>query len=482
MFSYNFFYFRFVHDKGVLTHSHPGQPNPAHQRTTPSPAHQNPATSSLTHGHALLPSPAHHHPVHQPLCSPNVEILPVVGGAPITVVAPITAHKTRMPLDELSMTTVHHPIIQEDRKSCIVPIKPKVKKEAWQVSITVKEGRPKSSTSGEVAKTDQSQRLSIPQISTGSFVPVSSPTHTSLASIPSCTSSMPTNAGSYPQSVTHFSHPSTPTTIIDTSMEEPTDLTRRPEPTAAQPYSRQALTSPSSGGPNNSSNEQSPIVARKSKAFEVSALDYSSKDRKSASVSTKLVEQEKDAVSGAQGNSERNAPVKSARQARIERKRSLEEKEEAIKKEPNDSKPVVTRNGKKQKVDDTDSGANNEHNHSDNQPDGNTDNKNQFKKNASKTNSGANFQDQEESRKGNKKIESRQEQLERKKRAAQIAAKTAADQPPSRSKRLQRPSVSPEPEPEDEEEEILDEPEPEPELPQFETRTSSGRRKVNIIF
>ncbi|MCP3668107.1 MAG: hypothetical protein GY696_37390, partial [Gammaproteobacteria bacterium] len=216
-----------------------------------------------------------------------------------------------------------------------MPIKPKVKKEAWQVSITVKEGRPKSSTSGEVAKTDQSQRLSIPQIGAGSFVHVSSPTLTSLSSIPSCTSSMPTNAGSYPQSVTHFSHPSTPTTVIDTSMEEPTDLTRRPEPTTAQPYSRQA---PSSGGPNNSSNDQSPIVARKSKASEVSALDYSSKDSKSPNVSTKPVEQEKDAVSGAQGNSERNAPVKSARQARIERKRSLEEKEEAIKKEPNDSK------------------------------------------------------------------------------------------------------------------------------------------------
>ena len=475
MLDYQTIYFRFVHDKGVLTHSHPGQPNPAHQRTTPSPAHQNPATSSLTHGHALLPSPAHHHPAHQPLCSPNVEILPVIGGA--TTTSPITAHKTRMPLDELSMTTVHHPIKQEDRKSCIVPIKPKVKKEAWQVSITVKEGRPKTSTGGEVAvkskavDSDQPHRLSIPQISAGSFSSVSSPTFTSLASIPSCTSSMPTNPGSYHQSVTHFSHPSTPTTIIDTSMEEPTDLTRKPEPTA-QPYSRQELTSPSSGG----QNEQTPVIARKSRVFEASALDYSAKDRKSPNISaTAVVKQEKEGASGEQANNERNVPVKSARQARVERKRSLEEKEEAHKKEATDSKPVVTRNGKKQKVADVDDEQNIDDNYE------NTDNKNQVKKNASKTPQVANFQDQDENRKGNKKPESKQEQLDKKKKAAQLAAKSAADQPPARSKRLQRLSVSPEPL-EDEEEEIPEEPEPEPELPQFETRTSSGRRKVIIIF
>ena len=448
--------FRFPQDSPTLHH-------PPHVHHQPHPHH--PLHSSQ---HTQPIPPAHS---SSNICTPNVEILPVTGvGLPGVPVAglpgvsggghtgPITAHKTRMPLDELSMTTVHHPLHQElERKtSSIIPIKPRVKKEAWQVSITVKEGKPKQGNAIAVKSKSphtliEAGHLTIPQLTTTSTSPSSYSTSTTA------------NTFLQQPQINHFPLGST---VIDTS-EEPTDLTRKPgiEP---KPLHATAVSN---------IKQELPIIARKTKAHEISAIDYSSKSRKDPDADI-IIKQEKE--NGVTDDIIERGNNRSGRVQRIERKRSLEAKEDQ--KKADEAKVSVTRNGKRQKLE-AEENIKDESKESETNYAGvmkkvsnsklvlpNEENPDNGKKAANKK---SDIKLDKEKKSGKQTLES---QLKKKPEAV-----ANVDAPLVRSKRLMRQSCSPEPTLTEEDlEEELSVINDEPEIQQPETRTSSGRRKVSL--
>jgi len=194
---------------------------------------------------------------NQSLGAPTVEILPVHGSSQT---------KTRMPLDELSMTTIQH----DDRKSsAIIPIKPKIKKEAWQVSITVKEAKPKS-------------ELLIPQVVTSGQ-----------------------NGNAYKTSPTNAVNDKKPTGIVKKEPQERAMPERNMEAPVPMPAHMKSLPSMS----------ELPI-ARKTKASDLQPIDYSQEKKP-------VIKQEKSlSAPASQVDQTKNIPAK------VGRKRSMEDKQD----------------------------------------------------------------------------------------------------------------------------------------------------------
>lgn len=339
---------------------------------------------------------------NQSLGSPTVEILPVHG---------TTQTKPRMPLDELSMTTIQH----DDRKpSAIIPIKPKVKKEAWQVSITVKEAKPKS-------------ELLIPQVATSGQ-----------------------NVNTYTTSATNTVNDNKTTDIVKKESFERAIPERTVDP-VPMPAHIKSL-------PNMS---ELP-VSRKTKVSDLQPIDYS-KEKKP--VIDKVEENKSSPASVRKADQSKSIPAK------IGRKRSMEDKQDQVKEIA--PRSITSRSSRYQKVDSVEEKPTIEIEENvtmekkatkrrisktnDDEPE---EVNNCIKKKETETKS--------ETKKS--KVDDSEQLVKRKQNVKAVNNTETA----SKTKRSQRNSCSPEPE---EDAVEGDEQQEEQEVPQIEPRTSSGRRK-----
>merc|ERR1719289_142406 len=65
-------------------------------------------------------------------------------------VLPVVEQKKATPTLDANTTVT----LQQTKKTVLVPVKPKIKKETWQVSITVKEAKPRMLVSAEPTKVE----------------------------------------------------------------------------------------------------------------------------------------------------------------------------------------------------------------------------------------------------------------------------------------------------------------------------------------